>query len=104
MPLHLRPGRWLPLVLLALAAGAPAGFSAPLQGSGTNQADASLNQGFEGICAGLARINTDLQTSAAPGTPTGLLTQQKLAISPAQYQALWALLKLTPGQACAALY
>jgi hypothetical protein len=79
-------------VSLGLAAGVPAA------------AAENLNTSLEDICRPLVELNGKLGASAAPGSPAGTLMQQELALSGAQYGALWALLKLTPTPVCERLY
>ena len=62
-----------------------------------------LNTSLEQICQPLQGLGKSLGASVAPGTAAAQAMQKELAISGAQYQALWALLKLTPTSACRGL-
>ncbi|EDY38666.1 hypothetical protein CPCC7001_1545 [Cyanobium sp. PCC 7001] len=63
-----------------------------------------LNPDIEQMCQGLALINDELGATAAPGSPMGQRMQEELAMSAAQYGALWSLMKLTPTPTCTKLY
>jgi hypothetical protein len=64
----------------------------------------SLNADLDEICKPLQEMNTQFGASAAPGSPIGAQMQSGLAVSAAQYGALWSLLKLTPTPSCSSLY
>ena len=64
----------------------------------------SLNVDLDEICKPLQEMNTEFGASAAPGSPLGAQMQSGLAVSAAQYGALWSLLKLTPTPNCSRLY
>lgn len=82
----------LPLLLCLAAALRPAPAAA-------EDLNASLNE----ICQPLRELGKSLGASVAPGTEAARAMQQELSISGAQYEALWALLKLTPTSDCRAL-
>lgn len=64
----------------------------------------ALNPDIETMCQGLAMINNEFGATAAPGSPMGQRMQTELAITAAQYGALWSLMKLTPTTTCKKLY
>ena len=64
----------------------------------------NLNTDLEEICKPLLELNTEFGASAAPGSPIAVLMQKELSLSPAQYGALWSLLKLTPTPGCSRIY
>jgi hypothetical protein len=64
----------------------------------------SLNVDLDEICKPLQEMNIEFGASAAPGSPLGAQMQSGLAVSAAQYGALWSLLKLTPTPNCSSLY
>lgn len=72
--------------------------------AGPAMAAESLNADLDEICKPLQEMNTQFGASAAPGSPIGAQMQSGLAVSAAQYGALWSLLKLTPTQSCSSLY
>jgi hypothetical protein len=82
-----------PLLLLPLGLQSPASL-----------AGSDLNPDIETMCKGLAVINDELGATAAPGSPMGRRMQTELALSAAQYGALWSLMKLTPTSTCSKLY
>ena len=64
----------------------------------------NLNTDLEEICKPLLELNTEFGASAAPGSPIAGQMQKELSLSPAQYGALWSLLKLTPTLRCSRIY
>ena len=64
----------------------------------------NLNTDLEEICKPLLELNTEFGASAAPGSPIAGQMQKELSLSPAQYGALWSLLKLTPTPRCSRIY
>jgi hypothetical protein len=64
----------------------------------------NLNPMIEEMCQGMAILNAELGASATPGSPASARMQKELALTQAQYGALWSLMKLTPTPACQALY
>jgi hypothetical protein len=64
----------------------------------------NLNTDLEEICKPLLELNTEFGASAAPGSPIAGQMQKELLLSPAQYGALWSLLKLTPTPRCSRIY
>jgi hypothetical protein len=83
----------LALMVLPLALPVPAA-----------RAESDLNPDIETMCQGLALINNEFGATAAPGTPMGKRMEEELALSAAQYGALWSLMKLTPTTTCRKLY
>ncbi|APD47520.1 hypothetical protein KQ302_04215 [Synechococcus sp. CS-602] len=86
--------------LLALVSGL---LPVALQAS-PGWANSSLNPSIEEMCEGLVVINDKIGATAAPGTAMGARMQTELSLSPAQYGALWSLMKLTPTPTCTKLY
>jgi hypothetical protein len=64
----------------------------------------NLNTDLEEICKPLLELNTEFGASAAPGSPIAGQMQKELLLSPAQYGAIWSLLKLTPTPRCSRIY
>ena len=83
-----------------LSAIAAAGFLL----AGPAAAADNLNPDLEEICKPLLELNTEFGASAAPGSPIAGQMQKELSLSPAQYGALWSLLKLTPTPRCSRIY
>ncbi len=88
-----------PTLALVISALMPLALQA-----GSVRAGNALNPEIEQMCQGLAVINTEIGATAAPGTPMGARMQTELSLSPAQYGALWSLMKLTPTPTCTTLF